>query len=348
MNRLVVAVAVGAALVGCRGGGPEREPAGALAYAVEVYEVARGEVRSEIRRPGRVEAALRAEIHTKTSGRLVDLRVDVGDEVEAGELLAVVDQSAALARLRRAEAALELAEASWDRISRLFEEGVASAQERDEARSALESATAERDEARSALEDTLLTAPFAGVVSRRYIDLGGFALPGSPVLELVQEEPLKVLVELTGEELARVNVGIPAYVSFAGASGEVEGRVARVSPVLEESRTGQVEVRLAGSGGGARPGMFCLVRFVTEVRPDVLVVPTSALVTASDSPAVYLAENGIARLRHVEVGLEFRGLTEVRAGLSEGDPVVVTNLDDLTDGARIRVVGKVDAEPLRR
>jgi len=346
MNRTLSVVLLAALLAGCG----SREPAGetSTSFAVETYRVGRGDVRTEIRRPGQVEAARRAELYTKVPGRVVELAAEVGDKVEAGQVLMVIDQSAAQAGLQRAEAALQLAGAAWERVSRLFDEGVVSGQERDEARAAYDQAEAARNEYKSVLDDTVLEAPFAGVVAKRNVDLGGFAQPGSPLLEVVQDDPLKVLVDLTEEELAHVAPGVPAFISVAGVDGELQGAVVRVSPVLGESRTGEVEVRLEGAQGRVRPGAFCVVRLVTEQRKDVLVVPSAALVTGSNSSAVYVAENGVARLKHVEAGLEFRGLTEVTGGLSEGDVIVVTNLDDIADGAAIKIVDEVSAEPLRR
>jgi HlyD family secretion protein len=335
--------------------------------AVTVEEAARGRVEATVTntRAGTVEARRRARLSTEVGGLVVELPHREGARVEAGDVLLRLEprvpaaetelarRDLATAEARSSEACLaaERAVRERDRLERLAAEGIISEDLLDQAESAADTSaaacTASRAgvaSARSAiglaqarLGQTVLRAPFDGVVADLRAEVGEWitpappAVPVPPVLDLIDPSSIYVSAPMDEVDAGVLVPGLPARITVDSLPGrELAGRVVRVAPfvedVEEQNRTVEIEAELADQdvARSLLPGTSADVEVILEVRDDVLRVPTAALLEGSR--VLVLGADGVLAEREVEVGLSNWDWTEIRGGLEAGARVV-TSLD---------------------
>jgi len=369
-----VAAAAAAAVVlavGCggRSGGAEGKAAEEALPPVRVTEVTRATVTERVCVTGSLESPAEVTIFPEVSGRLVEVRVEEGSVVKAGDVLAVIEQDTYLAELHRAEAAVAVAEATLAqarvnlenlakenrRIQNLYREGVATEQQRDEvltryraARCGEQLAQAQLAQARAALEvarinlrRTTITAPIAGVVSEKRVEQGDMATPQGALFKLVRTDYLEAHFTVSERYLGFLREGDTRVEILVDAlpGKRFDAVVSKVHPTVDpKSRAVLVEARLPNPEGLLRPGLTCRACVVLREVPQALVVPAEAVRAATTNPFVFRLRGDVVEKAAVEVGLREGSLLEVRSGLSEGDQVVVSGQEGLRSGSRVRVV----------
>lgn len=338
LRQVMLTIAV-VGLAGCGKDTPSADRAGtppALASVVVHSQKAHDEQVWD----GVVEAVNHATITAQTNARVLELPHDVNDVVAKGDVLVRftdVEQkstrSAAQAQVAAAEAAYKEAAASYDRIKRVFDKGfVSGAQmdqqraQRDAARAAVAAARAQRDQAGQALDYTVLRAPYAGIITRRFVQVGEAVQAGPP-----SPQPLIALQSLDG---LRVNVQVPqsaieAIRRFGKADVVFESdgvhRVTashvNVFPYADpHTHTFNVRLQLPSGTAGLYPGMTVKVAFASG-EAQRLLVPESTLVQRGELLAVYVLGERDVSLRQVRVGHRHDGRVEVLAGLDDGERI---------------------------
>jgi HlyD family secretion protein len=306
--------------------------------------------------------------------RIYPLPLDTRARAETARRLEAAD-----AGWRAAGAAVEQAETRWadarrtaERLERVAADvrGAVSQERLDAARSAeraaalaLEQARAAADAARHEVEatrstllatdevtgdPTLVRAPTDGRVLRVYEECERAVAAGSPILEVGDPSDLEVVVDVLTEEAARLSAGATAYVSAGPDSDTLVGTVRRIEPSaftkvsplgVEEQRV-NVVVALEGEAPTLGDRFRVDASLVTWSAADVLKVPIGALFRQGDEWAVFIVEDGRARLRGIELGHRGRQAAEVVSGLDEGTAVVVYPSDAVVDGARVSISGE--------
>jgi RND family efflux transporter MFP subunit len=373
-----VAAGTGALFVWTPGGGDEdtRRPGamGQRATTVSVGEVERGTITERATYPGELVSDA-ADLASRIGGRLIEVNVRIGHEVERGEVLARIDASdlraqraeaaaqveAATATERRVRLELDAARRELERARQLHDRQVVSEQEVDGIRDRVASlqedvlqASAERSRAQARIEvlaqeirESVITAPFAGTVTDRYVDPGSFVQAGTRIARLVENGPLRVRFEVPERDVgsfgkdARFEVRAPptGERTFAGvvtgAAREVdrERRVARVEGTVEEPPASWLA------------GMYAEVVTARRELHDEILVPARALVsrlgvTGAVEYGVSIPSEGIARWVPIQVLGREHDKAAVAGALEPGAHVLVGGHSDLTDGARINIAGE--------
>jgi RND family efflux transporter MFP subunit len=260
----------------------------------------------------------------------------MGDQVRAGQTMAVMRRTSVGADANEAAIVRKTAEDNFARIQRLFDNGAASRAELDNARVALERT---RDR-------VVLTAPTGGVVLARQAERGQVVGAGQAVF-LLGEAGAGVVVSasVTGEEAARVRTGSPAIVMIKGG-GSHQGKVSRMSP-RAGAVAGVFEVEIALQGAnGLRGGEVADVRIQTEAgaaveRPEFR-VPALALTDArADQGSVFVVDaEGVARKRAIETGGLGPAGVVVLHGLVEGEAVITRGANMVRDGDRVEIAAQ--------
>jgi membrane fusion protein (multidrug efflux system) len=194
--------------------------------------------------------------------------------------------------------------------------------------------------AERALRDSNVTAPFAGLVARRYVSEGEFVQPGQKLFELVALDPIEVEFHLTERDSSRVADGAPVAVRVAPFPDEVfQARVSLVSPTIDPAtRTLRVKAVLPNPDGRLRPGLFARADLGIAVREGIAMIPEEAVLQRADGPVAFrLAEGGRVERRVLELGAIHEGRIEVAKGLAVGDRVVVRGQSELVDGGAVSV-----------
>lgn len=350
------------------------------AVPVQTVTVERGRVEATVSnsRAGTVKARRRAKLSPEEGGRVVALPHRKGDPVRAGDVLLALDARVPEARLGLARGDLDAARAEriraclaseraareLERHRRLAARGIVSADVLDQvdsgarvAAAACEAAAAGEQRARAAvelaerqLEQTVLRAPFDGVVAELSIEIGEWTTPSPPVIQVPAVidilDPSSIYVSAPMDEVdaGALRPGLPARVAVDSHPGRhFAGHVVRVAPYVldreEQNRTVEIEIELEDAAIAERllPGTSADVEVVLDARDGVLRIPSSALLFGDK---VLVVEKERLVERSVEPGLRNWDLTEVRSGLVEGDRVVVSlDRPDVRAGVRVQDTG---------
>ncbi len=305
---------------------------------------------------GVVEAVNQGTVSAETSGRVTELPFDVDDHVPAGAVIvrftAIEQQSAqrqAEAQLRGAEAAHREATADFNRIQTVYARKlVARAQfdqamaRRDTTGALLESARAALRAANEQLQYTVVRAPFAGVVTRRHVEVGEAVQPGQPLLSGIGAGDMRisVVVPQSEAESIRTHSSAAILLDSAGAA-RIAARDLKIFPYADP-QTHSIEVRLGlpANGAALTPGTTVKVAFVVGTEPQRQ-VPWTAVLQRSELTAVYVLNGADLQLRQVRLGHRHGAAVEVHAGLRDGEQVVV---DAAAAVARLMVSARRVAE----
>ncbi len=339
---------------GGRGGGPPGGfPGGfppgfggaapAAVIPVRVTSAIRRDIADYLETNGSLEAENEVDIVARTTGPIVELNVEEGDFVRAGQVLARIDAAEIEAQLGIARVNLAEAELSWNRAQSSYREEVISQEAYDLARSTFESAAAQIVGTEILLDYTVIRAPFDGLIIERVIKNAEHVATNARLFRISDFDPLLCPIQLPEKDLPRLKLDQPAHLTVEAWPGtRFPARVLRISPVVDAA-TGTVKVTLeVQAQGRLRPGMFASVFVETDVHENAIVVPKQALVLESTSDMVYVAADDgqggtVARRRELELGYEESDSLEVLSGLSEGEDVVIVGQDGLSDQTPISV-----------
>jgi len=340
-------VLITASMVACQpagsapaAGGKKKPPA-----SVEVMPVRSAEWRSSFATLGTLRANESLALRPEVAGRVTALGFQEGAAVRRGQLMVQLDDSAARAELKQAEANRKLAEADLGRARSLVAPGLIAVNEVERLQAQAAVTAAAVDKARSALSKTRLLAPFDGRAGLRQFSPGELVQPGQALVTLVSLSPMKLDVSVPEREASSLRVGqavaatIPALNNLA-----VTGQVQALEPALDgAARAQQVRVLVANPAGKLQPGLSAQVRFLQAEVRQVVLVPDQAIVPQGGRQVVYRLQGDEAVLVPVGVGDRQEGFTEVLSGLKAGDVVVVSGQNKLPKPSqKVRAVPYAD------
>ncbi len=344
---LILGIVLVASASACR---EEKITEEAILPSVSAVEIAAVDFDQEIRASGDLRARFQTMIAAEIAGRVTELSVDEGGSVENGAVVIKIDPerrrldlSAAQARLAQARANLRQEKSKVERVRKLRSENVASEERLEEAETALllaESSVRAEEAAvgvaSRALKDASVSAPFAGLVARRSVELGEYVEPGKDLFELVSMTPLDVIFSLPEIDSQRVSPGQTIQISVAApADQSFDAVVTFIAPTVDPgTRTLRIKAEIDNREGLLRPGLFARVLVGTDQRRSVLMVPEEAIVQREGSAWLFVigAEDRVRRVQ-VETGRQSKGRIEIRSGnLSAGDRVVRRGHGGLADG----------------
>lgn len=278
-----------------------------------------------------------SHIVPRAAGVVESVKVNLGQKVKQGELLAVIasqqisDQRSELAASERR---VELARTTFQRERQLWQDKISAEQDYLLARQTLQEAEIALNNARqkmNALSGSAvlaggnryeLRAPFAGVVVEKHLGVGEVVSETSAAFTLSDLSQVWVTFGVFPKDLNKVQVGKPVKVSSTEMGTDVMGTVAYVGNLLgEQTRTATVRVSVANPDDSWRPGLFVAVQVATDTYSAAVTVPVEAIQTVEDKPSLFVrtAEGFITR--HVELGVSENGFVEVRQGLEAGAQV---------------------------
>ena len=352
-HSLTAAVVLGACATGCERA-PSNPAAGptvpAAPVAVRLAPARRGDITRNVSLPATLAANQQVALYAKVGGYLKTIRVDKGDRVAAGDLLAEIEVPELLADAARFQAELDLAALEYQRAQDGWKKSpdLVIAQTVDTAKAKLAVARANLDRARTLLDFCRLTAPFAGTVTRRSVDPGAYipaATAGSAattpaLLSLADFSVVRVQVAVPESEAPFIRNGLGAKVVIEELTGgALSATVTRFSPSLDEStRTLAAELDLPNPQGRLLPGMYAIVKLGVETRTNALLVPVEALVVEKAGTSVFTVAGGKAVKQAVKTGFNDGMNAEVTDGLPADANVVLVGKLTLTAGQALTVV----------
>ncbi|MGE5244600.1 MAG: efflux RND transporter periplasmic adaptor subunit [Betaproteobacteria bacterium] len=265
----------------------------------------------------------------------------------------------AVPEVQNAKAAYDLAQAEFGRIKSLLDERVVSQSEYDQRRTQMEAARQQYEAAknaaaqqyqslqaararvtlaRKAAADTVVRAPFRGIVDQRMVSVGDYVTRGMKVAVVVRIDPLRVQLTVPEQFVSGVSAGAPVTFRVDAYSGrQFEGRIRYVSPALEAAqRALTVEAVVANPGGELKPGLFATAQIQQPNPSPAVLVPAAAVQTTAGTSRVYVVAGDRVEERIVTLGQTVDDLVEIASGLTAGERVATRNVGKLADGTRVR------------
>jgi RND family efflux transporter MFP subunit len=322
---------------------------------------------------GTMEANAQFTVSAKIDGRIDELKVDLGDTVSRGQLVAVLDgaeyqQSVAQAEADKAVAAANLAEArsqlviadrELQRLDSLTKKGISSASQRDTAKAEqlardahvqvsqaqLARAEAELETARIRLAYTRIRASWQGeqesrVVAQRFLDEGEIVAANQPLLRIVDLDPIIAVFYVTERDYAQLALQQEVELLTDVYPGVVfEGHISRIAPVFDEgTRQARVEATVSNIDGRLKPGMYVRAQVVLKTVEKTTVVPEQALTTREKQKGIFVIKEGSEQVawRPVQVGIREAGMVQVTGADLQGQ-VVTLGQQLLDDGTQVSI-----------
>jgi RND family efflux transporter MFP subunit len=341
---------------------------------VAVTSVRKGSIARRETVEGEFAPHEQVDLRPRIGGFLQRIAVDEGDAVEQGQLLAVLEVPTLEDDIRRAQAqaqrdseAVGNSKAAYDQAHQLLSRllGVSqqqaqliAQQEIDDARSRDEAATAAWKTALSQVEVAKaelakllalrsycqVTAPFAGIVTRRFADPGTLVQGGvasgaqtPPLVTISRIDLLRLAFPISASLVPRIHVGSELDIAIGPLGEHRSGKVARFTQRIDNAtRTMEVEADIANDGLRITPGMYATVGLVVERRDQVLVLPLQAISRRKSGAVAYVVDRAdTIEERQIELGIEGPSTVEIRSGLADGERVVFGTLEKVKPGQTV-------------
>ena len=348
--RGALVLALAGSVAGCGNREADAEDTSAAGFVrvinVEVAEIKTRPFVDEIRLTASVQANQDVQVAAEESGKILAILADKGAHVQAGQVIAKIDDAILSAQVEQARAQAELASQTWDRRKRLYEEDRVGAEIAYlEAKFAAQQTAANLKGLEERLARTTIRAPFDGVLDERMVEVGSMVSPGMVVGRVVDLDPVKVTAGVPERFADDVHTGAMAEVTFDVFPDKLIKAPIRYvgATVNPQNRTFPVEVIVPNPKGLIKPEMVANVSVARRDLPDAVVVPQDALVRVENGYVVFVAadkgQGMVAEVRPVELGASQRNEVVVKSGVSAGDKLIVVGQKSVADGDRINVVG---------
>ncbi|MDX1591132.1 MAG: efflux RND transporter periplasmic adaptor subunit [Balneolaceae bacterium] len=310
---------------------------------VEVSNVSRGDISAYYSNTATLDAEQEATVVSKVRGIIETLYVEEGDQVQAGQVIAKIEDEQYQIEVNRAKATLERLESEYLRNQSLFERELISAEVYQNAKFEYESQKATYDLAVLNLEHTSVRSPISGVISMRYVKAGNMVTTDQRLYRVTDFSPLQAILHVPEHELSKIKKDQRVELRVDAIPGETfVGHVERTSPVVDsETGTFKVTIYVDETRGQLRPGMFARVKIVYDTRQNTRMIPKSAVLTEDLSNSVFVVRDSVAFKKSIRTGYTNGTNIEVIEGLDDGEIVVTIGQTSLQDSSRVSVIERI-------
>jgi membrane fusion protein, multidrug efflux system len=352
LARRLAVLGIAALATGCKGEAAVEEE---VVRPVKVAVVAAVPSGPTLTYSGAVRPRIESAIGFRVGGKIVERAVDVGDRVEAGQLIARLDdtdlklaENSATAAVASARTRRDVARDNLERAKPLLAKQYISQaaydvrrNEFDAAASALDSAEAQLRQSINAVSYATLQVDKAGIVTAVTGEPGQVVSPGQAVISLAEAGATEIAIAVPEQDAGRIAVGQRATITlWAGPRAGTEGRIREIAGQADAaSRTYAVRLAVSDPPPGMRLGMTATVAIRIEEGTAAMLVPLTALAEADGAPVVFVVDADTKRVRrtHITVAGTADEGVRVAGGLAVGDMVVTAGVQFLRDGMRVRL-----------
>ncbi len=336
-------------LIGCQRSTPEIAKTPVAPIPVRTIHATNGEITRSITLPGNVVAYQQAILYAKIAGYLKAITVDKGDQVKAGDLLADIEVPELMADLVRYQAEVDVAAIDFQRLSEAQKKSadLVMPQTVDEARGRHDIAKANLKRIETLLGYAKITAPFSGVITRRWVDPGAFipaatsgsAAQNAAVVTLMDFSKVRVQAAIPEPEVPFIRHDLPVKITVQELTGRAyAGTVTRYAQALDEtSKTMLTEIEIPNPKSELRPGMYATVQVVVERKTEALLLPVEALVVEKTKISVFTVANNQAKKTVVKTGFNDGKSVEILEGVQAADTVILVGKQIFNDGQPVQI-----------
>jgi membrane fusion protein (multidrug efflux system) len=313
---------------------------------VETSVPIRGDILATYTGTAPIEASAEADVIAKVAGEVRELRVEEGDIVSKGQILATLDGDRLRLELSETQARLKKLQRDFQRNEELQEKGLISEGDFEKMRYDLEALQASYNLASLELDYTKIRAPIDGVISERYLKLGNTIKTGDPVFRVTGLDPLVAYIFVPEREFQQIAAGQPVFIEIDALLGPpVAASVTRVSPIVDpDTGTFKITIELNGVGQNIKPGMFGRMSIIYDKHENALQIPRSAIVETASDTFVFVVEDSVGIRKAVETGFSSNGMVEITSGLTMDENIITVGHIGLKNDASVVVINAADED----
>ncbi|MES2252766.1 MAG: efflux RND transporter periplasmic adaptor subunit, partial [Pseudomonadota bacterium] len=311
---------------------------------VEAMPVGVGTMTKRVTAVGKTKASESVVIKSEIHARLKEILFTEGGTVTKDQEIIRFEDADMQAELQDAEAQLALAQANFDRTSKLHEQKFGSAKEFDKDKGQLDVATARVAIAKAKLEKTVIKAPFTGHIGLINISVGTFVQSNTELVTLVQTNPMKIDFKVAEKFVHDVGVGQSAEVTIDAFKGRIflASVEAVDSNVDSDSHSLALRATTDNDNNELMAGLFANVSLIIGERGNTIMVDEAAVLREGTIEFVWVVQKGKARKKAVKTGVHEKNMIEIVTGVGEGEIVVISGHTRLQDGVRVKVMNDKD------
>ena len=323
--------------------GTAKQAAPQAPLAVKTIHPFNGDIMRNVALPGSILPNQQATLYAKISGYLQKITVDKGDVVKEGDLIAAIEAPELIADAAKFKADLDIAEIDFKRTAEAQQKApdLVVLQSVDAAKAKYLAAKASLQRAETLSSFTKILAPFAGTITKRFVDPGAFipaatagaTAQGAAIVTIMDFSVVRVQIAVPEPEVPRIKNGLPVQVIVDELPGKnFTGTITRYSHSLDEAKTMLVEVDLPNAKSDLLPGMYATTKIGVEKKQNALLIPIEALVMEKVNAFAFVATGGKAKKIPIKIGFNDGTNVEVLNGLAPSDEVVLVGKRTIVDG----------------
>jgi membrane fusion protein (multidrug efflux system) len=309
--------------------------------SVKVGTVKTEEVSLDFSANGNFEPLQELSFSAEKPGRVVRVLVDEGSTVHIGQTLAIVRSEQISSDLETAQASYQNALSDYNRFENAFKTGGVTKQQLDQAKLGLVTAKSRLQQAKVNIGDTNIKSTINGIVNKKYIEPGSVLGAATQMFDIVNVTRLKLKVTVNENQVAGLKLGNNVNVKASVyPDATFSGKITFIAPKADSRLNFPIEIEIANnSSNDLKAGMYGTAEFASnQQKQSLMIVPRNAFVGSVSSNQVFVAENGIAKLKTVTAGRIFGDKVEILNGLSDGETVIVTGQINLQDGYKVDII----------
>ncbi|MEJ2128519.1 MAG: efflux RND transporter periplasmic adaptor subunit [Woeseiaceae bacterium] len=315
----------------------DSEVRAATPVPVEVAVPVRGDIFATYHATATIESDADAPVLARVAGEVVELLVEEGEFVKAGQVLARLDGERSRLAMLAAKADLDRVSGELQRYDDLHERGLVSAAMYDGLKYDVDALRAAYELARLNYDYSHIRATISGVVSARDVKLGQSIEANSVAFRITDTSELVAYLQIPQSELAKFASGHQATLEVDSMpNAEFAATIVRISPTIDtRNGTFRATAVINNATGDLVPGMFARFTIAYEMHANALLIPNSAVVSEDEQTSVYVVSDGAVSRRPVETGIADDGRVEILDGLAEDEEIVVVGHSGLRDGSKV-------------
>ena len=294
---------------------------------------------------GNVETDQNVVLNAEYSGVLTNIFVKEGQRVSKGQRLAKIDDGGLSSQVAQQEAQLALAQTTFERQERLWNQKIGSEIQYLQAKTNYEAARNATQQLRAQLSKTIITAPFSGIVDDLMADPGQVVSPGqTPIIRLVNLSNMYVKASIPETYLKNITKGTQVIVNLASINEEFTGTVRQVGNYINpNNRSFDIQIEIPNKDGLVKPNLIATVKVNDYQAENAITVPENVLQENSAGETIafiYKPINdsiGEAKRTIIQTGLSYANHTEVKSGLAKGDTIILEGAKNIRDGQKVTI-----------
>ena len=294
-----------------------------------------------------LEADLESAVTSKASGIVLKVNVEVGDKVQAGDVLAVLESDVQQLRYDSANANYQKVLNNYNRAKSLLKKGLANKESVDNLKFETKSLKTSLEQAKLDLDFIKIKAPISGVVTKRNIKKGNLIQTNTQVYEIVNFDSLQAVINVPEDKWNVFKKGLEVDFLFTSMTQKVKGHILRIDPVVDSS-TGTFKVVIALDDGASstynlRPGLFGKTQIILDKHENAKLVSKNAVVREDENAFVYeINDDNTITKRDLVLGYEMENALEIVSGIEVGKRVVTTGKNNISEESKVDVIDYVN------